>query len=75
MEMGFHRAVLNKNKHGILEVMIQFTNHTMLITACRNFNSLNKGFCFEPKKYYCFEKNKISTKEFKIVSVKKTISN
>ena len=55
--------------------MIQFTSHTALLLACRNFNLLLKGFCFEPKKYYRYEKDRVFTKEFKIMNVEKTILN
>src|SRR3954454_4455531 len=75
MKKGFHKAIINKDKSGVLEIMVQFENHASLLMACKKFNLLKKGFRMEPKKYYRYEKDRVSTKEFKIVNVEKTLTN
>src|SRR3954453_6499336 len=75
MEKGFYKAIINKDKCGVLEIIVQFDSHVSLLTACKKFNLLRKGFRMEPKKYYRYGKDRVSTKEFKIVNVEKTITN
>src|SRR3954453_8785775 len=75
MEKGFYKAIINKDKSGVLEIIVQFESHVSLLTACKKFNLLKKGFRMEPKKYYRYGKDRVSTKEFKIVNVEKTLTN